>query len=156
MILRNYRDPAGVVSHWLGAPMHEGRSLALLMAGCALICVSVVPNVVVNGTAGPTEARIGAAIFAWLFIAPLAFYLIAIVVQLIRRALGRPGSGYETRLVLFWTVLAAAPLWLLNGAGMVMPIRAVTLTFGFIAFTGFFLLAIQNFRAMTRALAPAP
>ena len=149
-ISRNYRDPGGVVAYWVSQPYHEGRSLMMLMAGCAFLCVSVIPNVVLLQDGGPTEARVSAAIFAWLFVAPLALYLLAGLIYLgLRLSRARP-SAYATRLVLFWSILAAAPLWLLNGAGLVIPMRAVSLTIGFVAFTGFLLLIILNFKALLR------
>ena len=59
----------------------------------------------------------------WLFIAPLALYAIAALSHLIARALGGQGSWYSARLALFWSLLAASPLWLLNGlvAGFIGP-----------------------------------
>jgi len=65
----------------------------------------------------------GASLMGLIFVAPLLFYLLAFVTYVIGRALGGQGSAFQHRLALFWSLLAASPLALLNGlvAGFVGP-----------------------------------
>ena len=50
-------------------------------------------------------------------------YALAALSHLVARAAGARGTWYDARLALFWALLAASPLWLLNGlvAGFVGP-----------------------------------
>ena len=57
----------------------------------------------------------GTAFVAWLMIAPLAFYVLAWLAQIVLRAFGLRSDGYGARLALFWSLLAATPLALLLG-----------------------------------------
>jgi hypothetical protein len=150
MILRTYVAPRAVITEWLAAPRHEGRALAMLIGACAAICLSVLPFLLAQPGDAPPQARVGAAIFAWLAVAPLAFYGIAGVIQGTLHVLGIIRDGYHVRLALFWALLAAAPLWLLNGAGMVMPVPAVQTTMGAIAAFGVLCLVIFCQAALPR------
>ena len=58
---------------------------------------------------------LGGALLAWVMIAPLIFYGLAALSHLLARALGGQGSFFGARLALFWALLAASPLILLNG-----------------------------------------
>jgi hypothetical protein len=117
-ILMTYRAPGRGLARRLGAGRREDRALAVLMLGCAALFLSQVP-VIRRATAldpsQPLEARLGAALLVWMFIAPLFFYLLAGISRLLARLLGGTGTGYAARLALFWALLAAAPLFLLNG-----------------------------------------
>jgi hypothetical protein len=62
------------------------------------------------------EARLGGAMLAWLALMPLALYGLAAVTHLAARAVGGRGDFYGARLALFWSLLAAAPMWVLAGA----------------------------------------
>jgi hypothetical protein len=89
-----------------------------LMLGCAFVFLAQWPRlmrVAAEPGAPPFEALIGGALLAWLFIAPLGFYLIAGLAHLAARALGGRGTGRGARLALFWALLAAAPAFLLHG-----------------------------------------
>ncbi len=65
----------------------------------------------------------GATLLAWLFIAPVMFYVIAALSHLVARLFGGKGDMYGARLALFWAFLAASPLILLHGlvAGFIGP-----------------------------------
>jgi hypothetical protein len=151
-ILRTYRAPDAVIHEWLALPRHEGRALAMLMAGCAIVAISTLPHLLAQPGEAPTEARISAVLFAWLAVAPLAFYVIAFALCLVGRAFRLTADGYATRLALFWSVLAATPLWLLNGVGMSVPQENVTFICGFIALAGFLILTGAHLRAANRAI----
>lgn len=107
-----------VVRRHLAAGAREDRALALLMLGCALVFVGQWPRLMRLAQApgaAPFEAMIGGALLGWLFLAPLALYALAALSHLLARAIGGRGSFYGARVALFWALLAAAPLWLVNG-----------------------------------------
>lgn len=150
MVMRSYRAPGAVIDEWLSRPRHEGRLLAMLMAGCVMIGLSTLPHLLAQPGDVPRDARIAAVMFAWLAIAPLAFYGIALLIDGIRRVFGRGSNGYETRLALFWTMLAATPFWLLNGIGLTIPEPAIRSALGLAAFCGALILGVMNLRAAYR------
>ena len=112
----------------LAAGQREDRAIAILMGACLLIFIAQWPKaqreVTLNPDALPLDAQLGAALFAWLFIAPLLAYALAAIAHLIAKLLGgSKGNWYTARLGLFWTLLATAPLLLLHGLveGLVGP-----------------------------------
>ena len=125
-IAATYRSPRAVMRRLLARGVREDRALMYLLLGCALIFVAQWPRLrreaFLDDTI-PFDARLGATLLAWLFIA-----------RLVARVLGGRGSGYSARLALFWSLLAASPLWLLNGlvAGFLGPGPQLALT-GFVA-----------------------
>lgn len=117
-IVETYRAPRRVIRRQLAGPESEGRALVYLMIACLLIFVSQWPRLAREAFVDPSvplEARIGGALMAWIFIAPLFFYLLAGLSHLTARAFGSGGTGYGARLALFWALLAVSPLWLLYG-----------------------------------------
>ncbi|WP_172295010.1 YIP1 family protein [Pseudoruegeria sp. HB172150] len=130
-----YRRPRAVVRRLQAAGPREDRALIFLMVACLLIFVAQWPRLSREAYLNPEislQARLGGALFAWLFIVPLFAYLLAGASRLIARLFGGQGTGYSARLALFWSLLAAAPLWLLNGlvAGFVGPGLALNITGG--------------------------
>jgi len=102
----------------LARDKREDRALMYLMLACLLIYISRWPELALQARADPTtplNMRLGGALFAWIFIMPLALYLLAALSRMVTRIFGGRGSWYSARLALFWSLLAAAPLWLLNG-----------------------------------------
>lgn len=127
-IVRSYRRPGAVIRRLLAAGQREDRAIAILMAACALIFVAQWPRLqreaTLNPDAPPLDAQLGGALLAWLFIAPLLAYGLAAAAHLVARVLGgNRGTWYTARLGLFWTMLATAPLLLLQGlvAGFIGP-----------------------------------
>ena len=57
----------------------------------------------------------GGALFGWFFLAPLMFYILALLVKWVWGVFGPSLSAYSVRVALFWAFLAAAPLMLLHG-----------------------------------------
>lgn len=140
-IVESWRRPRNVMRRHLAQGVREDRALVYLMLACGLIFVGQWPALQRAALADPStplDARIGGAMLAWLFIAPLALYALAAASHLVARALGGRGTGYGARLALFWSLLAASPLWLLTGlvAGLIGPGPALTLT-GAVALAGF-------------------
>ncbi len=117
-MLASWRHPRRVMARLLAAGRREDRALMFLMLGCALAFLSQWPRLMrasLDDPSTPLEARLGGALVAWLFIAPLALYVIAALSHVAARMLGGRGSWYGARLALFWALLAAMPMWLLNG-----------------------------------------
>lgn len=123
-ILATYRRPGAVAAGKL-ATRREERALSYLMLGCGLVFVGQWPKLQRDAYLGDQDLQplIGAALFAWIFLAPVLLYLLAWVVRLASLALRRPVSGFGSRMALFWALVAASPLWLLRGltAGMIGP-----------------------------------
>lgn len=132
-IARTYQAPRRVLRRRAAPPASEPRALAVLMAGCAMMFVAqwpVASRAAFEDPSVPLDARLGGALLGWLILAPLAFYAIGALTHVVGRALGGRASWYEARLALFWALLAASPLWLLNGLtlGFVGPGPAATAT----------------------------
>ncbi|HBZ44255.1 MAG TPA: YIP1 family protein [Maritimibacter sp.] len=95
----------------------DAQALALLMAACLLIFVSRGPVAQRDAIENGADFRIamGGAMFAWLFIMPLVAYAIAGASHALARLAGGRGTWFTARVALFWALLVASPLWLLNG-----------------------------------------
>lgn len=117
-ILKSYRKPGQVMARHLAAGQREDRALIFLMASCLMFFLAELPvlsrNAHLQGTdMGP---ELGGSLLAWIFIAPLILYALAAVLRIVMRVLGCKLAGwFEVRLALFWSLLAASPLVLLNG-----------------------------------------
>ncbi len=124
-ITATYRGPARVMRGLLSAGPREDRALAYLMAGCLVVFISQMPSLAreahLNGE--DLNMLMGATLLAWIFIAPLILYALALVSHWIAKLFGGKGSAYGARLALFWALLASSPLMLLNGlvAGFIGP-----------------------------------
>lgn len=123
-ILASYRRPRAVLRRLVG-DRREARILVYLMLACGLIFVAQWPRLAREAhldASVPLDARLAGALFAWIFVAPLAFYALGGMLTLILRLAG-PVDGFRVRLGLFWAVLAAAPWMLLYGlaAGLIGP-----------------------------------
>jgi hypothetical protein len=55
------------------------------------------------------------ALFFWIFVAPLLFYILAIVIAVCLAILGMRRQGLLVRLSLFWAFLASGPIMLVYG-----------------------------------------
>ncbi len=131
-ILATYRAPRTVVARRIGATEREDRALAVLMGGCVIMFIAQWPRLARESHLDETlsfDARLAGALLGWLLLAPLFFYVLAWFTHLVMKLIGKPSSGYKTRMALFWALLAASPLWLLNGltAGFVGPGPALTI-----------------------------
>lgn len=150
-MLRSWRSPGRSVRRQLAAGVGEPRALAYLMGACALIFVAQWPRLAREAhldPAVPLDARVGAALLGWVFLAPLFFYGLAALSHLVARAFGGRGTWFGARLALFWSLLVSTPLWLLSGltAGLVGPGPAMALTGGLLAagFLGHWIAALAG------------
>ncbi|MGH1355723.1 MAG: YIP1 family protein [Thalassovita sp.] len=117
-IVASYRRPGQVVARLLQMGQREDRALAILMAACAVIFIAQWPRLAREAHLDPEaelQMLLGATLLAWVMIAPLLMYAIALVSHLVARAVGGKGTGYGARIALFWALLASSPLVLLEG-----------------------------------------
>lgn len=117
-IIRTYRAPREVMSRRIGPEIREDRALAVLMGACIVIFIAQWPRLAREAYLEPGiefDALLAGTLFAWLFVAPLLFYVLALVLQAFLRLARRPVHGYVVRMALFWGLLAACPLFLLTG-----------------------------------------
>jgi len=116
-IVATYRGPARVLRRFAAAGQREDRAIAILMAGCAVVFVSTWPALSRKAHFSGEELApmLGGALFAWLFIMPLVLYALAMLVYGGFRLAGSKAKPWVFRIALFWALLAASPLMLLNG-----------------------------------------
>ena len=116
-IMATYRRPREVFGRWIGGEPDESRALIVMMSACTVVFLSQWPVAARQSflTGNDIAPQIGGSLMAWLFIAPLALYGIAWISHLVARLFGGNGNGFASRMALFWALLAASPLWLLNG-----------------------------------------
>lgn len=116
-IAATYRGPGRVVRRLLDLGQREDRLLAYVMGACVLMFVARMPQLAreahLNGE--DLNMNMGGTLLAWVFIAPLMLYGVAGLARLVAKVVGGQGSFYSARLALFWALLAASPLVLLNG-----------------------------------------
>ncbi|MGI9394234.1 MAG: YIP1 family protein [Boseongicola sp.] len=127
-ILRTYRAPGRVLRERIGTAKREDRAFATLMVACTLMFVAQWPRLsqeALVDTNIPFEARLAGALFGWVLLAPLGMYLLASISHAFLKLVGGSANGYDARMALFWSLLAAAPIWLLSG-----------LVFGFLGISG--------------------
>ncbi len=116
-IVATYKGPRKAFARILGAGQREDRALMILMAGCLIAFIARWPALARQAHLSGEELNmlLGGTLLAWLFIAPLALYLIAALSHIIAKALRGQGDWYGARIALFWSLLASSPLLLLNG-----------------------------------------
>ena len=116
-IVRSYTKPGQVVNDLLQAGPREDRALAFLAAGCVLAFLAQWPGLARQAhlEEQALDMLLGGALFGWFFLAPLMFYILALLVKWVWGVFGPSLSAYSVRVALFWAFLAAAPLMLLHG-----------------------------------------
>lgn len=124
-ISATYKGPGKVMRRLLAMGEREDRVLAYLMAGCAVMFVAQWPRLARQSHLNGEELNmlLGASLMAWLFLAPLMLYCLAAASHMVAKLFRGTGTFYGARLALFWAMLAASPLVLLNGlvAGFMGP-----------------------------------
>lgn len=138
-IAASYRRPVAIQSKLI-ATGSDRLALGLLMVACLLIFVGQWPVQarLAHLEGADLDERLAASLMAWIFVAPVLFYVLALLVHWASRLIRRPVGAFEARMGLFWALMAAVPLWLLNGltAAMVGPGPALGIV-GAIAFGAF-------------------
>jgi hypothetical protein len=124
-ILATYRAPGRVVAAIVAQGEREDRAVVYLMLGCLLVFVAQMPRLARQSyfTGEDLSMLMGATLMAWLFIMPLALYVVGWLTYLVARVLGSSITGFAARMALFWALLASCPLVLLWGltAGFIGP-----------------------------------
>jgi hypothetical protein len=130
-ISATYRGPGRVMKRLLAMGHREDRALAYLMGGCAVMFAGQLPRLAREAHLEGTDLNMlmGGALMGWIFVAPLALYCVAALSHWIAKLFRGKGTHYGARLALFWALLAASPLFLLNGlvAGFIGPGLELTL-----------------------------
>lgn len=116
-ILLTYKGPRQVLARLLSAGPREDRLVALAMGSCVIMFIAQLPRLarIAHMTDQDLNALMGGSLLAIVFVLPLILYSLAFVFHLIARALGGKGHGFQSRVALFWAMMAASPLMLLNG-----------------------------------------
>ena len=132
---RSWRHgPGPVIRDHIARGPGESRAFAFLMIGLFLVVMAQLPALSRDAAAAATgqpvetalaqslppesrtmDAMAAYTILPWLLIMPLVFYAMAFAAHIVSRVLGGRGTGYGSRVALFWSWLAAAPLALLTG-----------------------------------------
>jgi hypothetical protein len=130
-IAATYRGPGKVVRRLVDAGQREDRALAILMGACVILFVAQWPRLSREAhlTGQDINGLLAGALAGWLLFAPLGFYLLSWLLHLIMRVFRGQGPSFNARIAIFWGLLAATPLALLNGlvAGFIGPGPALTL-----------------------------
>ena len=116
-ILQTYKGPRQVLARLLSAGPREDRLVALAMGSCVVMFIAQLPRLARQAhlTDQDLNTLMGGSLLAIVFFLPLILYALAFVFHLIARALGGKGQGFQSRVALFWAMMAASPLMLLNG-----------------------------------------
>ncbi len=115
-ILATWRRPYRVVAALLQQERNEGRLLVFLLVALGLIFLAQIPRLERAASAEvPFEALLVGALFALLMLAPVLFYLLALVLTGLLRLIA-PVEGYAVRFALFWALFSTAPLVLAQAA----------------------------------------
>lgn len=116
---RFYHDPRGSVRVARRAASREATLIGWLMVAMLIILIG---NLVALSGRVPTThpdftPEAGAALMALIFIAPLLWYAMAVVVTLGARLFGGRGGWQDGRIALFWATLVSAPLLAMSEVG---------------------------------------
>ncbi len=152
-IYDSYRRPATVYQSFVTEHFEEKTALGFLAGGCLLAFISRWPTAARDAYLSDQalDMLLGAALFAWIFIAPLLFYALAGVLTLLLFIGGLRDIGLPLRLSLFWSFLAAAPLMLIYGLVSGFLGRGVLTNFIGVLWLGVFLwFLVCAFRALSR------
>ena len=152
-IYDSYRRPETVYQSFVTDHFEEKTALGFLAGGCLLAFISRWPTAARDAYLSDQalDMLLGAALFAWVFIAPLLFYALAGVLTLLLFIGGLRDIGLPLRLSLFWSFLAAAPLMMIYGLVSWFLGRGVLTNLIGVLWLGVFLwFLVCAFRALSR------
>ncbi|MDO5603603.1 MAG: hypothetical protein Q4G25_00440 [Paracoccus sp. (in: a-proteobacteria)] len=129
-VLASWRRPGRVMRDL--SPMSEGALLATLMGAMLVFLIAQTPGharAAALDPSVPLAGRMAGAVMAVIFLLPLLAYAVAALVSFAMRLAGRPVAPEDSRLALFWSLLAISPAMLLGGLteGLAGPGPALTL-----------------------------
>ena len=130
-IVQSWWAPGRVVGSLRGTP--ERVLIVILMAAMLIFLIAQAPGHARAAHLDPSvplDARMGGALLAVMFMMPLLAYALAELVAFLSRLTPWPVASQDSRLALFWALLAVAPAMLLSGLteGFAGPGAALTLT----------------------------
>ena len=151
-IAQSWWAPGRVVTSLRGTP--ERVLIVILMAAMLIFLVAQAPGHARAAHLDPSvplEARMGGALLAVMFMMPLLAYALAELVAFLSRLTPWPVASQDSRLALFWALLAISPAMLLAGLveGLIGPGPALTIT-RLIAGSGFLFIWGGGIRALAR------
>ncbi len=128
-VLKSWIAPRSVVRGLSDMP--ERVKLVVLMAALLVFWIAQAPmnaRLAQLDPSVPFEARMGGALLAVMFLMPLLAYAMAELVALLSRITPWRVTSGQSRLALFWALLAVAPVMLLSGlvSGMIGPGTALS------------------------------
>ncbi|MGO4854894.1 YIP1 family protein [Phaeovulum sp. W22_SRMD_FR3] len=116
-ILASYRGPRRVLARILAAPRREDRPLGYLIAALIVGFIALWPGMARDAHFAPEvplgQRMLGAAL-GMLVLVPV-FYLLAGASAYVAKLIWGRLDFYGARVALFWALLAASPLMLLQG-----------------------------------------
>lgn len=148
-ILRSYRAPRTVLRAHLAQPRSEPRAFTFLVAALIVIFVAQWPRLSRVAFEQPDIPLSGLMVGTGLAMAAMVpvFYGLAGLGHLGARAFGGRGTWYGARVALFWALLSASPLMLLQGlvAGFIGTGAQLSLVSGlvFVAFVAIWLAGLR-------------
>ena len=130
-IVQSWWAPGRVVGSLRGTP--ERVLIVILMAAMLIFLIAQAPGHARAAHLDPSvplDARMGGALLAVMFMMPLLAYALAELVAFLSRLTPWRVASQDSRLALFWALLAVAPAMLLSGLteGFAGPGAALTLT----------------------------
>jgi Na+/H+-dicarboxylate symporter len=148
-IVAMWRRPGTVWDRLIAAGRREDLALTHALVGGVVHFIAASPAAARTSyidPAVPVEARLFWQALLFVFVLPLIVWLCTMLVGGIAGLLGRRQLGYQLRLTLFWSLLAAAPMALLLGlvAGLIGPGGQMQLVAGLwiVAFGGFTIMGL--------------
>lgn len=151
-ILKSWWAPRRVVRGLSAMP--ENVKLIVLMAAMLMFLIAQAPmhaRATQIDPSVPLQARIGGSLLAVMFLMPLIAYTVAGLVSLLSRATRWRLEQGDSRLALFWALLAVSPAVLLSGlvAGLIGPGPGLSLTRA-LSGVGFLLIWAAGIRELVR------
>ena len=150
-VLLTYRSPSRAFDLMYGRPINESSSLGYLMGACLFTYVAQWPYLARQAHLDgfDLQTSLAASLLAWLLIAPLLLYTLALFVYFFHKVLGGGKSSAQIRMGLFWSFFAASPLMLL--LGIVKGFLGSGNAENIVGFAWLVMIAYFIFRAVTRA-----
>ncbi len=152
-ILRSYRAPRAVVRALIEQGLREPQVLFFGTLACAMIFVAQWPALSRAAALDPSvtfEQRMGAVLFATVFLLPLILYGLAGLLQLGLRMLRRAVPGLWVRTALFWSLLSVTPLMLVQAVfSAAFGPLGIASVFGGVVAVVFAYILVQNLREVT-------
>ncbi|MFB9223715.1 hypothetical protein [Paracoccus cavernae] len=115
-IVRSWWQPGSVLREMRGTP--DRVLIVILMVAMLIFLVAQAPGHARAAELDPSiplDARIGGAVLAVMFIMPVIAFALAALVAALSKLTPRPVSPEDSRLALFWALLAVSPAMLLAG-----------------------------------------